>query len=130
MPRATTFQVILTHEHTDFDALASLLAASLLYPDALPVLPRQLNRNVASFLAFYHNQLPFVTDKELPRGRVTRAIFVDTRSANWVKGMDASAEFVIIDHHSAGSEEAERGDVLTAEESAAYVRSLLHDERA
>src|SRR5690606_38784089 len=42
-------QVILTHERTDFDALASLLAASLLYPDALPVLPRRLNRNVSNF---------------------------------------------------------------------------------
>ena len=70
MPAATTMQVILSHEHTDFDALASMLAASLLYPDALPVLPRRLNRNVAGFLALYRNHLPFVTDKELPRGRV------------------------------------------------------------
>ena len=30
----------------------------------------------------------------------------------------------------AGLEEAERGDVLSAEESEAYVRSLLDDERA
>ena len=62
----TEFEVILTHEHTDFDALASLLAASLLYPDAYPVLPHQLNRNVREFLALYRNHFPFVTHKDQP----------------------------------------------------------------
>ncbi|HXF64685.1 MAG TPA: CBS domain-containing protein, partial [Caldilineaceae bacterium] len=99
MPPAT-FEVILTHEHTDFDALASMLAASLLYPDALPVLPRQLNRNVRSFLTLYRNRFPFINDQDLPRGRVRRAILVDARAVNWVKGMDANTELYIIDHHS------------------------------
>jgi tRNA nucleotidyltransferase (CCA-adding enzyme) len=92
-------EVILTHEHTDFDALASLLAASLLYPDALPVLPRQLNRNVSSFLALYRNQFPFITYKDLPRGTVQRAILVDTRAVNFVKGMESATPQLIIDHH-------------------------------
>jgi tRNA nucleotidyltransferase (CCA-adding enzyme) len=97
---ATEFEVILTHEHTDFDALASMLAASLLYPDALPVLPRQLNRNVRSFLALYRNRFPFILDHEVPKGRVRRAILVDSHAVNWVKGMDANAELYVIDHHS------------------------------
>jgi tRNA nucleotidyltransferase (CCA-adding enzyme) len=97
---STTFEVILTHEHTDFDALASMLAASLLYPDARPVLPRQLNRNVRNFLTLYRSRFPFLTDREVPRGRVTRAILVDTRAVNWVKGMDSATELTIIDHHS------------------------------
>lgn len=92
-------EVILTHEHTDFDALASLLVASYLYPNALPVLPRQLNRNVASFLALYRNRFPFVTDKDVPRGHIERAIIVDTRAVNWVKGMDHNTLQVILDHH-------------------------------
>jgi tRNA nucleotidyltransferase (CCA-adding enzyme) len=92
-------EVILTHEHTDFDALASLLAASLLYPEALPVLPRKLNRNVSSFLALYHNQFPFITYKDLPRGTVKRAILVDTRAVNFVKGMDNTTPHIVIDHH-------------------------------
>lgn len=91
--------VILTHEHTDFDALASLLAATLLYPDALPVLPRRMNRNVSNFLALYRNQFPFITYRDLPRGPVTRAILVDTRSVNFVKGMDNTTPQTIIDHH-------------------------------
>ena len=51
MPTASPSQVlILTHEHTDFDALASMLAASRLYPQSVPVLPRQINRNLEAFL--------------------------------------------------------------------------------
>lgn len=92
-------RVILTHEHTDFDALASLLAAHLLFPDALPVLPRQLNRNVSSFLSLYGNQFPFRDPQFLSRGRVEQAIVVDTRSVNSVKGMDQKTRFLVIDHH-------------------------------
>ena len=43
-------QLILTHENTDFDGLASQLAAWKLYPQALPVLPRRPNRNLRDFL--------------------------------------------------------------------------------
>ena len=109
------FEVILTHEHTDFDALASMLGASLLYPEALAVLPRQLNRNVGDFLTLYKNHLPFITDRDVPRGHVTKAILVDTRSVNWIKGMDSSVEFYIIDHHSFGAANIAQHQVLTAE---------------
>jgi tRNA nucleotidyltransferase (CCA-adding enzyme) len=91
--------VILTHEHTDFDALASLLAASLLFPGALPVLPGQLNRNVRDFLALYKNQFPFYQAKELPRVAINHLIVVDTRSANLPKGVRNDAAWLVIDHH-------------------------------
>jgi len=94
-----TFEVILTHEHTDFDALASLLAAALLFPAAVPVLPHQMNRNVQEFLALYKNQFPFVTAKELPRRPISRAILVDTRTANLPKGMQTTTAYYVIDHH-------------------------------
>jgi len=35
---------ILTHENADFDAVAGLLAAARLYPDAIPVLPERINQ--------------------------------------------------------------------------------------
>ncbi len=92
--------VILTHEHADFDAIASLLGASLLFPEAQPVLPHKIKRNVAGFLSLYLNQYPFVEPRHLARGRVERAILVDTRSYNAVKGMDESTDFLVIDHHS------------------------------
>ena len=93
--------VILSHEHADFDAVASLLGASLLFPGALPVLPHQLKRNVKGFLSLYVNQFPFIEPRHLRRGHVDRAILVDTRSFNAVKGMDENTGYLVIDHHSA-----------------------------
>ncbi|NUQ36381.1 MAG: CBS domain-containing protein [Caldilineales bacterium] len=92
-------EVILTHEHADFDALASLLAASKLFPDAFPVLPRQINRNLRDFLTLYRSSLPFRRADELPRRGVEHAIFVDTQTAQAVRGMTAATPVRIIDHH-------------------------------
>ncbi len=100
--------VILTHEYTDFDALASLLGAHLLYPQALPVLPRQMNRNVREFAHLFKGALPFIEPDDLPKHQhVDDAILVDTRSANWVRGMDDATQVLVIDHHQdAGEGEA------------------------
>ena len=92
-------EVILTHEHADFDAMASLLAASKLHPDAIPVLPRNLNRNLQDFLTLYRSALPFRTADELPRRRVSLGIFVDCQSAQLVRGMTQKTPVRIIDHH-------------------------------
>ena len=94
-----TFDIIVTHERTDFDALASLLGAALLFADAYAVLPRQMNRNVREFLALYHNHFRFVGADDLPRGRVGRAFVVDARAANSPRGTQPDTEYIIIDHH-------------------------------
>ena len=92
-------QVILSHEHADFDALASLLGAHKLFPDALPVLPRSLNRNLRDFLVLYGGRLPFRDAASLPREPVERAIFVDSQTAQFVRGMRPETPVRIIDHH-------------------------------
>ncbi|MGQ9767336.1 MAG: CBS domain-containing protein [Anaerolineae bacterium] len=92
-------ELVLTHERTDFDALASLLAAARLYPQAVPVLPRQLNRNLEAFLAVYGDSLPFVRLEDLPKGRVDRVIVVDTQTVQQVRSMHAGTTGIIIDHH-------------------------------
>jgi tRNA nucleotidyltransferase (CCA-adding enzyme) len=94
-----SLRVILTHENADFDAIASLLAAWKLYPDALPVLPRRLNRNTQAFLALYGGDLPMARSGELPRATIERAILVDTQSLVTVKGMRPDVSVLIIDHH-------------------------------
>ncbi|MCS6844474.1 MAG: CBS domain-containing protein [Caldilineales bacterium] len=94
-----TFTVILTHEHTDFDALASMLAAHKLYPYAVPVLPRALNRNLREFLALYRSSLPFRRQEELPRRRIDAVILVDTQSCSTIRGMRPDVAGQIIDHH-------------------------------
>jgi len=93
--------IILTHENADFDAIASLLGAYKLYPNARPVLPRRVNGNVQSFLALYGTGLPFVDPDTLPRGQhVQRVILVDTQSLTYVRGMSKDInDVLVIDHH-------------------------------
>ncbi len=108
---------ILTHAHADFDALASLLAAALLYPEATPVLPHQLGRSVGDFLTLYRNLFPFSTADEwasrLGRDKVARAIVVDTQSFDYVKGMTDDTPRYIIDHHQLGEKLREPPDGWT-----------------
>ena len=96
--------MILTHDNADFDALASLLAASKLYPHARPVLPPRCNRNVREFLALYADALPFVQARSLPKQTVALAVVVDTETANPVRGMGARTRLEIIDHHARSAE--------------------------
>lgn len=91
--------VILTHEHTDFDALASMLGAHKLFPAAIPVLPRSLNRNLRDFLALYRSSLPFRQVDDLPRQAIERAIIVDAQAAVTLRGMRPTTPALIIDHH-------------------------------
>ena len=97
--RRQALDLIVTHERADFDAIASLVAAALLFPEALPVLPRQLNRNVQEFLALYRNHFRLVHADDLPRGKVKRLITVDARSVNAPRGAGAESELVVIDHN-------------------------------
>ncbi len=101
---SSTVTVILTHEHTDFDALASMLAAARLYPHATPVLPRLMNRNLEAFLAEYGEVLPFVRLEDLPRRRIDSVILVDTQTVQPIRGMNQATPVQIIDHHRLGRE--------------------------
>ncbi len=92
-------EVILTHENADFDAIASLLGASKLFPAATPVLPRRINRNGRAFIALYGAELPFVQPDDLPHCKIRRAILVDTQSLTTLKGMGHDLRVDIIDHH-------------------------------
>ncbi len=93
-------QLILTHENTDFDGLASQLAAWKLYPQAKPVLPRRPNRNLRDFLILYWDELPFIRYEDLPRrAEVDRIILVDTQTLVTPRGMSDETQVQIIDHH-------------------------------
>ncbi|MBM4430726.1 MAG: polynucleotide adenylyltransferase, partial [Chloroflexi bacterium] len=92
-------KVIVTHENTDFDALAAQFAASKLYPDATVVMPRRLNREVRAFLASYGEHFRFTPAEKLPRRHISEAILVDTQSLPSMRGIDAHTRLTIIDHH-------------------------------
>ncbi len=92
-------ELIVTHEHADFDAIASLLAAHKVYPHAIPVLPRSINRNVRNFLTLYRDAFPFVRPEDLARRRVARVIVVDSQSFQPPRGVSRETPVLVIDHH-------------------------------
>ncbi len=100
-------QIAVTHTNTDFDALASLVAATYLYPGATGVLPNQLRPNVKNFLALHRDLFKICSARELDLESVTGLIVVDTN--NWGR-MEQPASFkirddlsiVLWDHHMKG----------------------------
>jgi tRNA nucleotidyltransferase (CCA-adding enzyme) len=92
-------QIVTSHENTDFDGLAAMLAVVKLYPRVTPVLPQRLNRNLRDFLALYRDELPFVRREDLRRDPIELLIVVDTQSIPSLKGLSAETEIRFIDHH-------------------------------
>ena len=90
---------ILTHENADFDGISALLGAAKLYPEAIPVLPRHINRNIRHFLTLYGADMPMIHVDDMPRGRVAHVILVDTQAVVTIKGMGNDVQVQIIDHH-------------------------------
>ncbi len=101
--------LILTHEKSDFDAIASQLAAKKLFPQATALLSRHLNRNVQQFLSLYWDVLPFLRPGEWRKKRVDKVILVDTQNLNSVRGIIKKPKVRVIDHHT-GQEEREDWD--------------------
>lgn len=94
--------LIITHDNADFDAIASLLGAAKLYPGALPVLPRRVNRNVRDFLHLYWEEFPLVWPQDVPARKfrkLTRVTLVDSQHIPSLKGLDDKTQFHVIDHH-------------------------------
>ncbi|NUM45574.1 MAG: CBS domain-containing protein, partial [Anaerolineales bacterium] len=94
-------RLILTHEQADLDALASQLGAWLLDPEARPVLPQRLNRNVRAFLTIYGPQFPFLERGDLPKTPIEAITLVDTQSLISLKGKMPHTRVHVVDHHAA-----------------------------
>ncbi len=80
--------VITTHVNADFDALASMLAAQKLYPDALVVFPGSQEKNLRDFFIqsmVYLFNLAEIKEIDFPS--VNRLILVDTRRTDRIGKM-------------------------------------------
>jgi tRNA nucleotidyltransferase (CCA-adding enzyme) len=104
-PPPRTLEVITTHLNADFDAMASMVAAKKLYPEALLVFPGSQERNLRDFFirsSFYF--VDFTRMKQVPLDEIKRLILVDTRQASRIgKFADVAAtgqvDIHIYDHH-------------------------------
>jgi tRNA nucleotidyltransferase (CCA-adding enzyme) len=120
--------IIVTHPNADFDAIASLLGAWRLYPEAMPVLPNTVNRNVRNFITLYESQLPFVHLNELERKPIERLTIVDSQQIPSLKGLKAEALVHIIDHHDL-HQPPPPGAVLSLTDTGATVTLLVEQIR-
>lgn len=98
-------QIVTTHVNTDFDALASVIAATILYPGSTPILPRNLNPNVKAFLSIHKDLLQVSTVNEIDLADVTRLIVVDVNTWQRLDRMASlksrdDLEIDLWDHHS------------------------------
>ena len=97
--------VITTHVNADFDALASMLAAQKLYPEALVIFPGSQEKNLKNFfinsMAYLFNM---VDVNRIDFDSITRLVLVDTRQTGRIgKLVDLldkpGIEIHIYDHH-------------------------------
>ena len=104
-PATRRLEVITTHLNADFDALASMVAAKRLYPEAQLVFSGAQEGNLRDFFirsSFYF--LDFTRAKDINPDEVKRLILVDTRQSSRIgKFAEAAAsgevDIHIYDHH-------------------------------
>lgn len=75
-------QVITTHINADFDALASMVSAKKLYPEAKIVFPGSQEGNLRYLLKIPEYRIPYSKIKELDLNQIDHLILVDTRMAD------------------------------------------------
>jgi tRNA nucleotidyltransferase (CCA-adding enzyme) len=100
-----TLEVITTHLNADFDAMASMVAAKKLYPNAILSFPGSQERNLRDFFirsSFYF--LDFTRAKQVPIEEIKRLILVDTRQASRIgkfaeAAADGQVDIHLFDHH-------------------------------
>ena len=125
-------EIVTTHRNTDFDGCASVIAATLLYPQAKAVLPRSLNPNVKGFLSIHKDLFPYEHPAQIDLNQVTRLIVVDTNSWDRLEHMDKlkdrpDLEIILYDHHSPNGTIS--ADWARVEETGSTVSLLVNELR-
>ncbi len=97
-------RIITTHRNSDFDALASVMAVRILFPDAIPVLPKQINPNVKAFLSIHKDVFDTHTVNEVDLALVGHLMVVDTNKWERLEGMESlktrnDLDIQLWDHH-------------------------------
>jgi len=97
--------VIATHVNADFDALASMLAAQKLYPEALVVFPGSQEKNLKNFfinsMVYLFNMVDI---NDIDFSSIQRLILVDTRHPDRIGKLSQlidkpNIEIHVYDHH-------------------------------
>jgi len=115
-------ELITTHINADFDALASMIAASKLYPDAVMAFSGAQEKSIRDFLL--HSAAYALDVRKLSRidlEQVTRLILVDIRQAGRIGKLSklcsrGDVDIHVYDHHPPSSDDV-RGSLEVIEPS-------------
>ncbi len=107
-------RLIVTHEQPDFDALASLALARLLFPGSAATIQGALSRQLNAFLRLYRDELDLTPFDRIDLQAVSELVVVDTNDPNRIRPFDSLLGHVpvtLYDHHpqTSGSIAAARG---------------------
>ena len=96
--------VITTHKNTDFDALASVMAMTILKPGAMPVIPKSTNPNVKAFLSIHKDIFEYKTPDQIDADNVEELIVTDVNRWERLEGLQKlqkkeDLSVTIWDHH-------------------------------
>ncbi len=99
-------KIITTHIGADFDSLASMVAASKLYPGARPCFSGSAGRNVREFLKRNPGRWEILTPSQVDLEKITTLIVVDARSPSRIASFSTilgrpGLEVHVYDHHTA-----------------------------
>lgn len=97
-------RIATTHKNTDFDGLASLVAATLLYPGTVAVLPKIINPNIKAFLSIHKDLFNILSVAECDIDAVDSLVIVDANSWGRLDGFQKlrrreDLEIILWDHH-------------------------------
>jgi tRNA nucleotidyltransferase (CCA-adding enzyme) len=105
LPAKSHEEIITTHMNADFDALASMIAAKKLYPEATLVFAGSQEKNLRNFFLHSTSYLfNFSRLRNIDLNRVKRLVLVDTRQRSRIGKLAELAdkedvEIHIYDHH-------------------------------
>ncbi|MFH1824056.1 MAG: CBS domain-containing protein [Candidatus Firestonebacteria bacterium] len=109
-------KIITSHINADFDALASMVAAGKIYPDAKMVFPGSCEKKVQEFLLLYHEHFKVFKLKDINLEEITELIIVDTKSAKRIGEIGKilnkeGLKICVYDHHPPGEDDI-KGEIL------------------
>lgn len=95
-------RLIVAHEQPDFDALASLALAKLLFPGAVATVQGGINKRLAAFLSLYRDEVDLTPLDQIDLDAVSELIVVDTSDPSRIRPFDqllGKVQVTLYDHH-------------------------------
>jgi len=131
-------ELVVTHSLADFDALASQVAISKLFPDAVRARIGNVSTPVRDFLALHKDYFELTPIQEIDLTAVSKLFLLDVRRASRLMAIepllrriqekDPGLDVIIYDHHEAAPDDL-TGNVEVVEPIGATVTVLIEELR-